>query len=57
MSLEEYESLGRLEGAVREEAERIISETNPTPDELDALHAAFVPTMVQINAEGATTAQ
>lgn len=52
LSLEEYESLGRLEGAVREEAERIITDASPTPDELNALHAAFVPTMVRINAEG-----
>ena len=50
--MDEYESLGRLEGAIREEAERIIAEANPAPDELDALHAAFVPTMVRINAEG-----
>src|SRR5262249_20495411 len=27
-------------------------EGNPTPEELEALHAAFVPTMVRINAEG-----
>lgn len=53
LALDEYERLGRLEGAVREEAERIIAETKPAPDELDALHAAFVPTMVRINAEGA----
>src|SRR5439155_8604601 len=45
-------SLGRLEGAVREEVQRVIAEANPTPEELDALHAAFVPTMVRINAEG-----
>lgn len=53
LTVDEYESLGRLEGAVREEAERIIIEAKPTPDELDALHGAFVPTMVRINAEGA----
>lgn len=53
LALDQYERLGRLEGAVREEAERIIVEANPAPDELDALHAAFVPTMVRINAEGA----
>ena len=53
LTLDEYESVGRLDGAVREEAERIITEANPTQDELEALHAAFVPTMVRINAEGA----
>jgi len=52
LTLDEYESLGRLEGAVREEAQRIIAETNPTSEELKALHAAFVPTMVRINAQG-----
>ena len=53
LALAEYESLGRLEGAIREEAERVITEAKPTPDELEALHAAFVPVMVRINAEGA----
>jgi len=52
LTLDEYESLGRLEGAVREEAQRIIAETDPNPEELEALHAAFVPTLVRINAEG-----
>src|SRR5690606_26856851 len=48
----EYEALGRLEGSIREEAERILAEADPSPDELEALHAAFVPAMVRINAEG-----
>lgn len=52
LTVHEYESLGRLEGAVREEAQRVIAEANPVPEELEALHAAFVPTMVRINAEG-----
>ena len=52
LSVDEYESLGRLEGAIREEAQRVIAEADPTPEELEALHAAFVPTMVRINAEG-----
>jgi hypothetical protein len=52
LTVDEYESLGRLEGAVREEAQRVIAEANPTPEELEALHAAFVPTMVRINADG-----
>ena len=52
LTVGEYESLGRLEGAIREAAQRVIAEANPTPEELEALHAAFVPTMVRINAEG-----
>ena len=52
LSVDEYESLGRLEGAIREEAQRVITEADPAPEELEALHAAFVPTMVRINAEG-----
>ena len=52
LTVGEYESLGRLEGAIREEAQRVIAEADPAPEELEALHAAFVPTMVRINAEG-----
>jgi hypothetical protein len=52
LSVDEYESLGRLEGAIREEAQRVIMEADPNPEELEALHGAFVPTMVRINAEG-----
>jgi hypothetical protein len=52
LSVDEYESLGRLEGAIREEAQRVIAEAEPNPEELEALHGAFVPTMVRINAEG-----
>jgi hypothetical protein len=52
LTVGEYESLGRLEGAIREEAQQVIAEANPAPEELEALHAAFVPTMVRINAEG-----
>src|SRR5262249_14901418 len=33
LTLKEYESVGRLDGAVREEAERIITEAKPTQDE------------------------
>jgi hypothetical protein len=52
LSVDEYESLGRLEGAIREEAQRVIAEADPLPEDLEALHAAFVPSMVRINAEG-----
>ena len=52
LTVAEYEELGRLDGAVREEAQRILAEANPTPEEREALHAAFVPALVRINAEG-----
>jgi WD40 repeat protein len=52
LTVAEYEELGRLEGAVRGEAQRIIGEANPTPEEGEALRAAFVPALVRINAEG-----
>ena len=52
MTVDEYEALGRLEGAIREEAQRVIAEADPAPEDLEALHAAFVPTMVRVNAEG-----
>jgi conflict system STAND superfamily ATPase len=50
--VDEYESFGRLEGAIREEAQRVIAEADPAPEELEALHGAFVPAMLRINAEG-----
>ena len=52
LSVDGYGSLGRLESAIREEAQRVIAEADPSPEELEALHAAFVPAMVRINAEG-----
>jgi hypothetical protein len=36
LSVDEYESPGRLEGAIREEAQRVIMEANPNPEELEA---------------------
>ena len=53
LTVAEYESLGRLEGAIREEA--AANHRRGQPDarrNCEALHAAFVPTMVRINAEG-----
>jgi TIR domain len=50
LSVDEYESLGRLDGTIREEAQRVIMEVDPSPEDLEALHAAFVLTMVRINA-------
>ena len=52
LTVAEYEELGRLDGAVREEAQRILDEANPTPEQREALRAAFVPALVRINAEG-----
>jgi WD40 repeat protein len=52
LEIREYEALGGLEGAIREEANRLLEETQPSPEQLEALHAAFVPAMVRINAEG-----
>ena len=52
LEIREYDELGRLEGAIRAEADRVLSEAQPSPEDLEALRAAFVPTMVRINAEG-----
>ncbi len=52
LMMAEYEALGGLEGAIREEAQRLLTEAKPSAEELEALHAAFVPAMVRINAEG-----
>ena len=49
LTLEEYESLGRLEGAIREAAEQIITDAKPSKEELAALQGAFVPGMVGFN--------
>jgi hypothetical protein len=48
----EYEVLGGLEGAIREEAQRVIADADPSPEALEALRGAFVPTMIRINADG-----
>lgn len=52
LMIAEYEALGGLEGAIREEAQRLLTESKPSAEALEALHAAFVPAMVRINAEG-----
>ena len=51
LTVEEYESSGRLEGSVREEAQRVVVEANPSPEELEALRHAFVPNMVRLTGE------
>jgi len=53
LTLAAYEAVGRLDGAVRQEAERIVGEAQPNSEDLEALHAAFVPTLVRITPEGA----
>lgn len=52
MALDDYEAVGRLEGSVQQEAERILREERPGPEDIDALHAAFVPALVRINSDG-----
>ncbi len=52
LELREYEQLGKLEGAVRNAAERILELTNPDPEEITALHSAFIPGLIQVQAEG-----
>jgi hypothetical protein len=52
LSLDHYEKLGGLEGAVRDEAQRVLTARVLSSEELDALHAPFVPGMVRINSEG-----
>jgi WD40 repeat protein len=52
LQIRQYEALGGLEGSIREEANRLLEAAQPSPEQLEALHAAFVPAMVRINAEG-----
>jgi len=44
--------LSPLENAVRQRAERVLTEANPKAAQLKALKEAFIPSMVRINAEG-----
>lgn len=55
ITLADYETLGRLEGSVRGEADRIIRTLSPSPAEVEALRAAFVPRLAQVGADGAYT--
>jgi WD40 repeat protein len=52
LTLADYESVGRLDGAVRQEAERIVGEAGLVADDMEALHAAFVPMLVGITTDG-----
>ncbi len=55
ITLADYETLGRLEGSVRGEADRIIRTLSPSQSEVEALRAAFVPRLAQVGADGAYT--
>jgi WD40 repeat protein len=55
LEIRDYDDLGRLEGAISEAAKRLLAEASPSDSDIEALRAAFVPTMVRINAEGAYT--
>jgi len=52
LEISEYDQIGRLEGAIKFEAERILNEAKPSTQDLEALRTAFVPAMVRINTEG-----
>lgn len=52
LTLADYEAVGRLEGSVQQEAERILAEAQPDADDIESLHAAFVPALVRINSDG-----
>ncbi|HEX9730902.1 MAG TPA: TIR domain-containing protein [Thermoanaerobaculia bacterium] len=52
LKVADYDRLGRLEGAIRAEADRVLKEAEPSSRDLEDLRAAFVPTMVRLNAEG-----
>jgi hypothetical protein len=53
LEIREYDELGRLDGAIHQEADRVFKAAKPSTEELAELRAAFVPTMVRINADGA----
>jgi hypothetical protein len=55
LELRDYETLGGLEGAVREEAQLIFRHARPSEDERQALRAAFVPGMVRVGTQGTYT--
>jgi hypothetical protein len=53
LGIREYDELGGLEGAIRHEADQVLEAVHPSSEELAELRAAFVPTLVRINADGA----
>ncbi len=52
LELREYDELGRIEGSLRSEAHRVLENAAPSAEDMNALRAAFVPTMVRVNADG-----
>ncbi len=52
LTVRDYDALGRLDVSIQEEANRVLMAAAPSPLDLEALRAAFVPTMVRITAAG-----
>jgi hypothetical protein len=58
LTLADYQRLGSeaalnpLENAVRRAADRVMTESKPSGDDLTALREAFIPAMVRINDQG-----
>ena len=52
LELHEYQTLGRLEGAVRSQADLAIQVNSLSIDQLEALRTAFVPALVRATANG-----
>jgi hypothetical protein len=52
LSLRQYVDFGRIAGAVRAEADRLVESSHPSSEDLERLRAMFVPALVQINADG-----
>jgi hypothetical protein len=59
LTAEAYRALGDakaqlspLENAVRRKADEVLAAARPAPEDLDALKEAFIPAMVQVNADG-----
>ena len=53
LTLDEYRTMGGLEGAVEREAQRLFETLQPTEEEHEALQTAFVPGLADINEAGA----
>lgn len=51
--LREYEDLGGLEGSVRRAADEALAVRDLSRNQIEALHAAFVPAMVRVGTDGA----
>jgi hypothetical protein len=49
---DEETGLSALENAVRRKADEVLKDARPSPEQLQALKAAFVPALVRINVDG-----